>query len=163
MQLVQSPLYQSVRREHQAALLAFVDQAPRPTCEAALSEPSILDEQVSPRLAARLTQQQLLGVTAFMRSPEGQEAWRDLATDVVTTPGNHPFFPDWSGTEAGQRFLQSDAGQALSRNADEIGVIFGDEEPRVLALIRPRLEAAMREGLCNALADECPAGLRSTN
>lgn len=159
-QWTQSDLYRNARPEHRTALLTFVEGAPAAFCQTIGPDIDLMAVRAAPHLSGITTDAQFSEAAAFMRTPEARAAWDELAQRVANNQGNGQVFPDWSATEAGRRFAQSDAGRALAANTDAINRAFFSELPPLFAGLEQRLRLYFIDGICNALGDECPGTMQ---
>lgn len=159
--IMASELYRDARNEHRAAMLAFLDSLPGLLQEEFRAEIGAIGDRAAPRFAQRLSAEDMTAVAAYMRRPEIQAEWRDLAERYIDNDvdGDLPNFPDF--TTRRDAFSQSPSARAFAMQRDALDQILREEMDRSTSHIVPRLQFVIAAGFCAALEDECPQNIRN--
>lgn len=160
-EITASAIYREASTEHRAALLAFLDTLPDLLKQEFRVEIGAIGDRAAPRFAQRLSADDMNAVAAYMRQPEIQREWRDLADRFIANDidGDLPNFPDF--TTRSDAFSQSPAAQAFALQRSALDRILSEEMQVSTGQIVPRLQFMVAAGLCTALEDECPQQLRN--
>jgi hypothetical protein len=158
--LLNSAAYRAASPSRQRALETFIDTVPDILQREFSTEIGEMARRSAPRMAALMNAQQMRDIAAFMRSAELRPLWTELMADVVDPKLEAADFPDWSDHPQLSAFDETDAGRAFAVHRDAIGDILDDELQQGLTRVEPRMRAAIMAGICDALAEDCPAQLR---
>lgn len=158
-QLEQMPAFQAYTPAHQSALLSAFERVPQAfRIELGIAFNGVVD-RVAPRISNLMSEEDFIAAAQAFRAPENDALVRETTARTIATQSSDSTFPDLSQTEAGRRFLESQAGQAFSRARPQIDRIVA-EESLVLGELGLRLRRIGMTLACDALEDECPASTR---
>lgn len=159
-----SPIYINADAEKRARIDAFIATVPDILITEFGNEMRRATDRVAPRIAVLMTVEEMNGATTFLRSPEMDPLWAQLMGDVGRTDGNsvEGTLPDWSGTPEGQAFAETPSGRAVIRAEPQIDQILDEEGPVIFQALGGRVELILLTGLCDALAEDCPAHVRQS-
>jgi hypothetical protein len=154
-----SPEFQSYTPQHQTALLASLETVPRVFRAEFARELAAISHRVGPRFAQLMTADDLLAAAAAIREPENQVLLREMVTSSFSGVPSESAFPDLTRTDAGKRFLETQAGQIFQQARPRLDQIVADES-EALASFGPRMRLLGMALACDALEDECPLTTR---
>lgn len=162
--ILRSSIYRDANVVQRQRLDAFIDSMPGILISEFGAEMRRATDRIAPQIARIMTVEKLSGATAFLQSPDMDPLWAQLMDEVGRTDGNSSqgTLPDWSGTAEGRAFAGTPAGVALIRAEPQIDAILEAEGPAMFAALTPRIELIMITGLCDALAEDCPAHIRNS-
>lgn len=151
-----SPVYLEASERGRAALDTYIESFPDLVEREFTAEFGGMADSVAPRFAGLMSPEHLNAAADFMRTPEMRERWADMVEDVTRTDSSSDTFPPWRD----MAFAETEAGLALAARQDQIGDILEAAFEERMVLFEPRIRSVIAEGMCNALADECPEHIR---
>jgi NAD(P)H-dependent FMN reductase len=159
--IMDSSVYGDASPEHQRSVLAFVETLPDLIERELTTEIHAIAASAAPRLALRMSADDLRQTAAFLRSPEMRPQWQALARAAIDAEGEGDLgtFPEWASVGS---FASTPAGQAFAREEDAIAALLEEEFEVAMRRMAPRLRVAVSAGMCDALADDCPAHIRDS-
>lgn len=159
-ELLQSELYNSVSPRAQRSLTAYFDTMPDIMREAVRTEFTEIAGRIGVRLAQRLTAEELNGIADFTRHPSLRTYFGRLAGDYVSE-GNGEVEPTPEELAAVEAFVRTPAGMAFEREGRFINTVVTEEFAASSTRMQPQIQSRILNGVCDALGNECPRGLRN--
>jgi hypothetical protein len=157
-----SEYYRYGSAERRAAIEAFVETLPAAFSQLLTDAFELIGERSAPRLSQLLTVEETEQITAFFRSPAARPAWEHHFRESVLGNSNAVFpLLERMDREAVEDFSRTPGGRAFLRREDAIADILDAEFDGALAQAFGATQISLARGLCEALAEDCPAGLRA--
>ena len=160
--MLQSPIYTAASPRNQESLRAFMDTLPALVQTELMTEIVVVGDRIGPRYGALLTAEELTQSAAFMRSDAMRAVWDSMIDNYIANGNLSTSNLDFNSLTSPEvmTFLQSPAGLAFTREQNNISRILNEEFNAATIRMMPRLQHLVLNGMCEALAQDCPRHVR---
>jgi hypothetical protein len=159
------PFFRMLSRRDQQAVLAYLDTLPQVTGELIdQSMPDILDA-VAARTAAIFSEEEIVGISAFLHSPHGRDIIMRMIQGAVEADSSAPASDDDVDLTSEEEtallaFALTRGGRAFIAKADRWGDALAAAFSDAAGELTPALQARVLRDICDILRDRCPPSLR---